>query len=196
MEKNYEDMIDLYLLGKLDADSTREFEQSMQRDPQLEAQVQQMRGIITAFEKRGEQKALAALQRVESEDELRRIINRAELRAVPHNRIRRIYLWSGSAAAAVIAILIIGLQPQYSTQNLYQTYHTSFLNIEITPSRGDDNTQELQHDIAQWDMAMQYLNQGKRDECAIIINKLIEADSELSSKATELRTKIEQRRWF
>lgn len=196
MKNKYENIIEEYLLGRLDADSAKEFEQRVQKDPELKSQVEEMRGVITAFEKRGEQEALAALQRLESEEELRVIINSTRRQATTHNRLRRIYLWSGSVAAAVIIAVSVGLQPQYSTQILYDTYHSKFQNTEITPSRGDENSQELLHDINQWNMAVESLKNGNRKACVLILNKLIESGSELSREATELKQKIEQRRWF
>lgn len=96
MENKDENIIELYLFGKLDVHSTLVFEKRMQVDSQLTAQVEQMREIVAAFEKRGEQGALAALQRVESEEELRKIINRAESQIAPRKRLRRICFFQGS----------------------------------------------------------------------------------------------------
>lgn len=132
---NLRDNIEPYLLDRLDKESMQEFERAMNADPQLALEVEQMRNIITSFEKRGESRAFEAMRTLNSEEALRAIMTRAEN---GHNRRRgmaRIYLWSASAAA-VILIGLIGIQPKYSSETLYHSYFTAQQHFETTPSRG------------------------------------------------------------
>lgn len=132
---NLSENIEPYLLDRLDKESMQEFEQAMNADPQLALEVEQMRGIITSFEKRGESRAFDAMRKLNSEEALRAILARAESGYTRRKSVARIYLWSASAAA-VLLIVLIGIQPQYSSETLYHTYFTAQQHFETTPSRG------------------------------------------------------------
>lgn len=136
--ENLRENIEPYLLDELDKESMQEFERAMQANPQLNREVEQMRCIISSFEKRGESRALEAIHRLNSEEELRDIVMRAEGKADGHGRgrVARICLWSASVAVAAILIVSIGMQPKYSTEELYDSYFTAQQHFETTPSRG------------------------------------------------------------
>lgn len=133
---NQRENIEPYLLDRLDKENMQEFERAMDADSQLAQEVEQMRCIITSFERQGESRAFNALSRLNSEEELRDIMTRAEKGC--SRRGRSVYLWSASVAAAAAAtvLILIGIQPKYSSETLYRTYFTAHQQFETTPSRG------------------------------------------------------------
>jgi tetratricopeptide (TPR) repeat protein len=78
------------------------------------------RHIATAFERKGERDALKELEGVDSEARLRKILSLAEGKYTRKAaRPAALRWWSVAAAVAVIAVAVIGLQPRYSTEELF-----------------------------------------------------------------------------
>lgn len=133
---NTRNKIELYLLDRLDKAEVLEFESAMQADPSLSREVERMRAIVTAFEKRGERQALRAMQRIDSEETLKSIIKQAEKGSTRRHTTARIYGWSAAAAAAVILLAWIGTQPEYPSTELYNNTFTAQQQFDVAPSRG------------------------------------------------------------
>lgn len=168
---NLRENIEPYLLDKLDKESMREFERAMSADPQLSLEVERMRSIVTSFEKRGESRAFEAMRTLNSEEALRAILTRAESRCNRRKRMARIYLWSASVAA-VILIVLIGIQPKYSSGTLYHTYFTAQQHFETTPSRGGSVLSPEQSEMLS--AAMQLYRQDDYSAAADIYAKVLD----------------------
>lgn len=69
------------------------------------------------------------------------------------------------------------------------------LAIELMRPLADDDGAELQ-DAVRWNLALALLRKGQRREAVALLEKLIAAKSVYAAEASELKTKIEARRWF
>lgn len=180
--------------------------------------------IDRAIVRKGEQEALCALEHIESGEQLRQIMHAAE------HRHRSLWLrrsvWGLTSAAAVIAVILtIGLQPRYSTDELYIGWRDAVV-YESTVSRGEDPAQEEYQSAlalaqegssteaiakfrlivsdsssqyapdAMWQLALLYLKTSQRTDAKQMLHTIIDQQGEYSDKAKELLDKIEQRRWF
>lgn len=167
------EQIEAYLFHKLSEEQTLEFERAMRADSALAREVEELRSIIEAFEHRGEASARKALERLDSEQTLRAIIRRAEHRGSKRGRRIRLGAWCASAAAAVGVLLFIGLTPEYSSNELYNTYFTPQQHFELPPSRGGA---EIPDDV-RLNRALELMQAGQRG-AAIGILRLVADDNE------------------
>lgn len=133
--KNIREKIEPYLLDTLDKESMQDFEQAMKLDKELAIEVEQMRCIISSFERHKERQAFEAMRQLNSKDKLKQIIKRAENRKGSYKRL--ICLWSAAAVAATVILMVyIGMQYQYSPEKLYSSYFSEQQHFETTPTRG------------------------------------------------------------
>ena len=184
-----EELIDLYLRDMLDPDAKAAFEEEMHGDDSLAREVELSRQIVNAIERKGEQGAAQELAAI-SEDELKRILSLAETKPRPKAERQRmqslsegkhrpsaaartpLWKWGGvAAAAAIIAVIIIGIQPRYSSQDLYATsYERPVYDPAI--SRGDA---EIPYDLkVMLDDAGQLYESGDMPGAAEIYNKVVD----------------------
>lgn len=172
--------IEPYLLGKLDVEQALEFERAVAGDPALAREVERMRSIVEAFEYRGEAPAREALGRIGSEQELRAIIGRAERRRPDRRRIVRIGTWCAGAAAIVAMVVSVGRMPEYSSEELYNTYFTAGQHFELAPSRGGE---EFPDDV-RLNRAVELLEAGESGDAVALLRPLAGDDeSELQDAA-------------
>ena len=263
------DKIESYLLEELSVEEMHAFEQAMSSDAKLRSEVEQMRAIIKGLERRAERDALNAMQRVESEEQLRKIINQIEGHKEQKQGVKisfRLFAIGVSSVAAAV-IFLLGFMPQYSTDTLFEQTFVVESNIESTPSRGDselnreqieilssganlfdagnyaqavdvyrkvitednmhimpedalicyslslinvgemeqaikmldvvarDENAELQ-DMARWYVAVTQIKLGNRGKAVAQLEVLIEQGGERAKQAAELKSKIEEKRWF
>lgn len=180
--------------------------------------------IDRAIVRKGDKEALDALRHIESSEQLRQIMHSTE------HKYRSWWLhrwaWGLTSAAAVIAVVLtIGLQPRYSTDELYSDWRDVVV-YEPTVSRGDDpvledyqsalalargensieaigkfkliaadSSSEYAPD-AMWQLALLYLKTSQRTDAKQTLHTIMIQQGEYSDKAKELLGKIEQRRWF
>ncbi len=143
-----QEKIDDYLFDLLSEEERIAFEQMMAEDENLRNDVELTRQIGNAFQIKGEKEALKEIQHISSKEELKEIIEAAERK---HNEKRstttRKLLISISAVAATILILVyIGLQSQYSSQQLFDEYYHP---EEYMPTSMRGNNSELSQEQAQ-----------------------------------------------
>lgn len=146
-----DEKIDLYLSGNMSTEDKVAFEHEMLGDQTLAAEIELMRHIVTGFERKGERSALQAMGDLSSEEEMKSIIRNAERKYRPIRKTNRILISAVSAAAAILAFVVIGLQPRYSTAELYKEYY-AVQEYEFTPSRGGSALNEQKQE--QFDMAV------------------------------------------
>lgn len=116
------------------------------------------RYVARAIVRKGEQEAMDELSKVESVEALKQILDAAERNHRPSSarpfsggghcrvsskRYLRIVLSLSVAAAIIAAVLFIGLQPRYSTGELYSRWRDSVV-YEPFIVRGGDEAAELQ----------------------------------------------------
>lgn len=132
-----EELTDLYLRDMLDTDEKIAFEERMREDENLAREVELSRHIINAIERKGEQDVVQELAGVSSKEEAKRILSLTEAKHRVAGRRRTLWRWVGVAAAAVmIAVVIIGMQPRYPVHELYaMSYERPIYDPVI--SRGD-----------------------------------------------------------
>lgn len=133
------------------------------------------RYIADAFVRKGEQEALEELADVESVGKLRQIMNDVECshRPVFMNRTtaggyhqaafqrNRLVAILVSVAAVIAIVVFIGLQPRYSTDELYAQWHTA-VPYESIVIRGGDDVAEAQKESLESAIAL--AGSGKMEE--------------------------------
>lgn len=174
--------------------------------------------------RKGEHEALEALGRIGSTEQLRQTMQEAERKHSPAGIRRRIGAFA-SAAAVIVFVLAVGLQPRYSDEELYARWSEKVV-YESVISRGDDpaqetfeaalalaqgndpaeaiapleaiaaHTQSEYAQDAQWYLAMVCLRIGARDRASEILIRIAQTKSHYSSQANELLTEINRKRWF
>lgn len=146
-----EELIDLYLRDILDSQDKAAFEKRIADDEDLRSEVELTRHIANAIERKGERGAVGELRNVESVEELRYILNGAEnkhRKKSRHITLRR-WLIPTAAAVAVASIVLIGLQPRYSSQELFsQSYITPAYDPAVSRG-GEEVPQELKQILDQ-----------------------------------------------
>lgn len=138
MEQKYtrEEIIELYLQNKLSEEERVEFEQHMKNDELLSNEVDLVRHIITGIQRKGDVAVFTELKEISTEEQLKEILAKTEKRHRPNVPKRRLIIAGISSIAAVaIILLFIGLQPQYSSMQLYQQTHNR-AEIDWSASRG------------------------------------------------------------
>lgn len=133
------------------------------------------RYIADAFVRKGEQEALEELAGVESVGKLRQIMNDAERshRPVFMNRTtaggyhqtafhgNRLVAILMSVAAVIAIVVFIGVQPCYSTDELYARWHTAVPYEPIVVRGGDDVTEAQKESL---ESAIVLAGSGKMQE--------------------------------
>ncbi|GAB0481691.1 hypothetical protein KML24007_04370 [Alistipes indistinctus] len=145
-----EELIDLYLREVLDSQDKSAFEKRIADDEDLRREVELTRHIAGAIERKGERGAVGELRNVESVEGLKHILNGAENKHRKKSRHIALRRWLvPTAAAVVVAITIIGLQPRYSTQELFsQSYITPAYDPAVSRG-GEEVPQELKQILDQ-----------------------------------------------
>jgi len=139
-----EELIDMYVADALDKDDKEDFEKRMAQDEALRREVEFARHITNAVERKGEQKAVKELHKIDSVEEFRRILSGAESKYRPKGRRIALRRWVISAAAAVASIVIIvGLQPRYSTQQLFSMSYETPVYYPVVSRGGEKIAPEL-----------------------------------------------------
>lgn len=142
MEKrnDIEELIDRYATGRMTPNERTAFEERMRLDPKLAHEVETVRHIVNAVERRNEEAALSELAGIGSVDQLKRILDAAERNASApsprRSRLRRL-LPLAAAAAAILLFVWIGMRPEYDSKELYGRWYET---PEYAPavSRGDE----------------------------------------------------------
>ena len=138
------------------------------------------RYIADAFVRKGEQETLEELAGVESVDKLRQIMDDAErrYRPVPMNRTtvrgyhqaafqkNRLIVMLMSVAAVIAIVVFIGVQPRYSTDELYVRWHTA-VPYEPVVVRGGDDVAEAQKKSLESAIAL--AGSGKMEEAVELL---------------------------
>lgn len=138
------------------------------------------RYIADAFVRKGEQEALEELAGVESVGKLRQIMNDAERshRPVFMNRTtaggyhqtafhgNRLVAILMSVAAVIAIVVFIGVQPRYSTDELYVRWHTA-VPYEPVVVRGGDDVAEAQKKSLESAIAL--AGSGKMEEAVELL---------------------------
>lgn len=244
-ERERDEYIDQYILNKLSEEERIAFEEEMRNDKDLEESVMLRMHIAVAFQRKTEAPVLEALNNIESEGKLRAILSKAEdefqetetqdgRRKNPlersyepsHSANKRPILPYIAAAAVVIALVWFGIQPKYSSGNLYADYYSAEY-YEPLPSRGDELSadekslyeavrlmesdteralillQSLQTDDtfllkedAQWNIALAYLKLEKRSKAKTSLKEIIAGKGEYAEKAGELLNRLNEKKWF
>lgn len=180
--------------------------------------------IEQAIIRKGTQDALGALSRVESTHELRRIMSTAE------RKYRQVWLrrqvWAfASAAAVVAAVLVIGFQPSYSTEELYARWSGEVV-YEPIVIRGEDAAQEAFESAlaivqagrydeaiakfvaitadptseyiqdARWQLMLLYLKTDQRSRAKETLRIIVESDDIYADQAQKLIHEITEKQWF
>jgi hypothetical protein len=147
METNYnrEDLIDLYLLDKLSSQERKDFEEEMLRNGDLCEEVEAMRRIMTGFERKGETEAINAMRNM-PEEQMKLIIADAENGYKQPVKKTGLFLAIAGVVASITILLYIGLQPKYSSEELFSEYYLPE-QLEILPSRGESSPEEKQNEI-------------------------------------------------
>lgn len=165
-----QNIIERYLADKLSPDEKIEFEKRLNSDTALSKEVEFMRHITTAFDRNAERGAINELKNTD-EKEIRNIIMAVEKGLSSKSKVKRLVTGICSVAAVVAAILIIiGLQPRYSTSNLYAEYYETPVYVQGLPSRGGNMiTNEEQKEL---DNATEYYKKGDYINSLNILNKI------------------------
>ena len=127
------------------------------------------RYIADAFVRKGEQETLEELAGVESVDKLRQIMDDAErrYRPVPMNRTTvRGYHQAAFQKNRLIVMVFIGVQPRYSTDELYVRWHTA-VPYEPVVVRGGDDVAEAQKKSLESAIAL--AGSGKMEEAVELL---------------------------
>lgn len=128
------------------------------------------KAIRQAVIRKGEQQALSNLAKIGSGQELKHIMNNAERRHKPLLQKRIMWL-SASAAAVIILILTIGLQPRYSTDELFASYYAPPAYEAAPPSRGGTTLNaEQQNQLA---LAIELYQSGRYREASGAFAKVL-----------------------
>lgn len=146
MDKYKEKLIDGFLLGQLNSEEQSEFNRLWEEDAEFKKEVTIMRQIKTGFEKKGERSALNEIQALSSKKEFEKIISNAEKRHRPKSRKVLYTLVSLSAACIIFIMIYVGIQPQYSSTQLYKEFYT-VASYENTPIRGGQLLSEEQQNL-------------------------------------------------
>lgn len=222
-----DERIEQYLFDRLSRDEQLAFEKEMQQDEGLRQAVMLRMQIANAFQRKAEQPVLDALRNIESEDALRAILLDTERKLQQSKtKVRRLVLACVSAAAIVLCVLYLGLQPRHSSEHLYAAYYASE-HYEPLPERGDAPSVEEQelyrlvclietdasaaltglkvlHSSAEadlkesvdWNIALAYLKLNKRKEACAVLKEIIDKKGFYQEKARNLLSEIQEKRWF
>lgn len=100
MDKDFQDRIDDYLLGRMSAEDRAIFEEEISQDPSKREQLEFTKGVKTAVSSR--QSKLKRLQqfKIQYEQEQQRLATRSR-------RVKRLILWTSSIAAILVLALFI-----------------------------------------------------------------------------------------
>ncbi len=165
--RNTEDLIDLYLLDKLSPVERKKFEDEMLKNDDLSKEVEIMRHIMAGFERKNEIEAADAMLNI-SEEQMKRAIADMENNHKPPVKRTRLFVAMTAIAACIALLLYIGFQPEYSSQELYDSFYTP-LAYEYIPSRGgtlnDNHERLLQQAIAAY-------NQGNYAEASNLFDSI------------------------
>ena len=165
MEKNRQNRIDCYLSGELSDTEKIAFEEEMRHDENLRKDIELTKIIAEAFRNKADNNAIGAMENV-PEDEVRAIIASIEKeyslaepteveyssRNVQHSmlpenapkkrNVKKLVIGALSVAAVVFVLVYIGIQPRYSSEELFNEHYTAQI-YEYTPSRsGSPYTEE------------------------------------------------------
>lgn len=142
-------IIDQYLLNELTEEDHAAFKDILEDDEALRQDVRFTRMVINGFNREGEKAALEEMNAL-SPEAFKSIINHAEAKyqQTPHvmaksGMRRRLFISVTSVAAIALVLIYIGLQPQYSTDSLFEQYYTA-MDYEAMPSRSGNNLTEQQ----------------------------------------------------
>jgi hypothetical protein len=207
---NSPEMIDRYILDELTLSEQMEFEKEMQDNEELGNDLELMRHIAVAFQRKGEKNLLQE--------------------KMPFARYRKTLI-TVLSAAAVILLVYTGIQPEYTSEQLFVAYFDN-TDFETVPCRDGKSPEEIQNEQlfsravrgihqdniqesidllhrlsqssvafeykeeAEWALALAYLKNDQRKEAQTILNKIVEYDDYYSVKARELTEKLKSRRWF
>ncbi|MDR1055820.1 MAG: hypothetical protein LBL90_08380 [Prevotellaceae bacterium] len=274
MEEKYtrEEMIELYLQDRLSLEEKTGFEQKLLEDASFSQELDLMRSIITGIQMKKDIEVWTELEQIPTENKLKQIVSEAEKKYNKRKELklttkkRSLFISVFSSIAFILLLFFIGIQPEYSSQKLYQQYH-NLKDIEWIPNRGGillnpDRQSHLnkalllyqqqnyaealaminetinglgQYNIpdqvvffsavclsetnkdkesiekleylslkddseykqeAQWQLALAYLKDEKRDESRKTLLKIVNAKGFYADRANELLDKLEQKRWF
>lgn len=152
------------------------------------------RYVARAIVRKGEQEAMDELSKVESVEALKQILNAAERNHRPsssrpfsggdHHPVTRkrhlpIVLSLSVAAAIIAAVLFIGLQPQYSTDELYARWRDSVVYEPFIVRGGDEESESQRKSL---ESGIVYANSGENGQA---IEKLIPIASDRRSEYRE-----------
>lgn len=150
--------------------------------------------VARAIVRKGEQEAMDELAKVESVEALKRVLDAAERKHRPgsvspfsdrdHHPVTRkrhlpIVLSLSVAAAIIAAVLFIGLQPQYSTDELYTRWRDSVVYEPFIVRGGDEESESQRKSL---ESAIISANSGETGQA---IEKLIPIASDRRSEYRE-----------
>ena len=165
--RNTEDLIDLYLLDKLSPVERKRFEDEMLKNDDLSKEVEIMQHIMAGFERKNEIEAADAMLNT-SEEQIKTIIANVENNHKPPVKRTKLFVAMTAIAAGIALLLYIGFQPEYTSQELYDSFYTP-LAYEYIPSRGgtlsDNKEFLLQQAIAAY-------NQGNYTEALNLFDSI------------------------
>lgn len=166
-KKSKEELIDLYLFDKLLPQDRKNFEEEILCNEELRKEVEAMQRIMIGFERKGEVEAIDAMQNM-SEEQIKSIIADAESKYKPSVKRKWLYSATIGIAASIALLLYIGLQPKYSSVELYDSFYTH-VEYDYMPSRGGDLNEDQEHLLEQATVAY---NQGKYAEALTLFESI------------------------
>lgn len=125
-KNNYMEQIDRYVLDELTDAERIAFEKEMQDNEELRTEVALMQHITVAFQRKEEEKLLQKKTFIV--------------------RYKKPLISIISAAAAILLFAYIGMQPKYSSGQLFETYFDE-TEFEIIPARNDKTPDEMQNEL-------------------------------------------------
>lgn len=152
-EKNRQNDIDRFLLGKMSREESESFERSLASDPGLEAETQTTRRIISAVSRLASDKAMISGWEKETEEKEVR-------KAVSRRRWRRFGI--PTAAVAVAAVMITGIYIYHYSKHEDSQYTAA---NEQYVFRGASEITEIYDllDSARYDKALAAIDEALRD---------------------------------
>lgn len=175
-EQNRQDLTDRYILNELSESERIAFEEAMKQDSELREEVELMKLISDGFQQKGEKEALDEIMSLSSEEEFRAIIADAEKKYNKKPKIRRLIIGLSSAAAVLLILIYIGIQPRYSSEQLFDEYYVAQA-YEAIPTRGGSILSEEQE--IQFSRAVEFYKEKNYAGSLALFDKIM---SELKPK--------------
>ncbi|MDR0832745.1 MAG: hypothetical protein LBN93_00910 [Candidatus Symbiothrix sp.] len=146
--------------------------------------------IIDALHRRAEEPAWELFDQVSGADELREIMRHAEETGVPEKpkATKLPILIYASIAAVLLLLLVWGVQPRFSTQELYQHY-SKITYVQSEATRGEQGSENNPERSSRWHQALDYLKIGKRAETKTLLLEM-ESQGQSFDASTELLEKL------